>query len=172
MYKCFAWVSMSRPGVLSLETGISPVSLLSAKSSQYSFAKLPMEAGIWPINLFELSDLYRKENTVRCEITMSKQADRKMVLTGISAATEILLRMVFDQKIHNQRESYDVIHDNSHIISIQFTPTEHCNIIWFSYKLVSFFKSPIEGGRGPVMPMLDDKSLYNTDSCYQKRHRL
>lgn len=33
-YKCFVWVSISRPGELPSETGIDPVSLLSARSSQ------------------------------------------------------------------------------------------------------------------------------------------
>lgn len=56
-YKCFVPTSISRPGVVPLETGIVPESLLSAKSSQESFDRLPIDAGIGPLKPLEFKDL-------------------------------------------------------------------------------------------------------------------
>lgn len=55
---------MSRPGVLPWETGRGPLSLLSAKSSQRSFDKLPTEAGIGPIKLFKFKDLHDSDSVL------------------------------------------------------------------------------------------------------------
>lgn len=54
-------MSISRPGLLPLEIGMLPVSLLSAISNQKRFDKLPIEAGISPMKLFKLRDLRRQE---------------------------------------------------------------------------------------------------------------
>jgi hypothetical protein len=56
-YKCFVFVRLSNPGFVPSNTGSSPVSLLSARSNQYSFERLPSDAGIEPVNLFEFIDL-------------------------------------------------------------------------------------------------------------------
>jgi hypothetical protein len=56
-YKCFVWTSRSRPGVVPVETGMVPVSMLSARSSQKSLSRLPSDGGIDPLKRFELRDL-------------------------------------------------------------------------------------------------------------------
>ena len=55
---------MSRPGVLPREIGRGPLSLLSAKSNQRSFDKLPTEAGIGPIKLFKFKDLHDSDSVL------------------------------------------------------------------------------------------------------------
>jgi len=57
MYKCNALYNISRPGVVSLDTGMDPSSWLSAKSSQVRFDRLPIEGGINPAKLLEFKDL-------------------------------------------------------------------------------------------------------------------
>jgi hypothetical protein len=56
-YKCFVLISRSSPGDAPDEMGIVPVSWLSARSNQKSFESKPIEAGIFPVNLFEFSVL-------------------------------------------------------------------------------------------------------------------
>lgn len=55
-YKCFVLTSISKPGVVPfpLETGIVPDRLLSDRSSQKRFDRLPIEGGILPMKLLEL----------------------------------------------------------------------------------------------------------------------
>lgn len=43
--------------MLDVETGMVPVNLLSAKSSQYKLERVPREGGISPLKLFELRAL-------------------------------------------------------------------------------------------------------------------
>lgn len=43
--------------MLDVETGMVPVNLLSAKSSQYNLDRVPREGGISPLKLFELRAL-------------------------------------------------------------------------------------------------------------------
>jgi hypothetical protein len=56
-YKCFVFVKLSNPGFVPSNMGSVPVSLLSARSNQYSFERLPSDAGMEPENLLEFSDL-------------------------------------------------------------------------------------------------------------------
>lgn len=58
-YKCLVLVKLSKPGCEPLETGISPVSLLSLKSNHESLDKLPIECGIGPLKLLEVRDLQK-----------------------------------------------------------------------------------------------------------------
>jgi len=59
-YKCFVLYIMSRPGVVPLDMGMGPSSWFSAKSSQYTFERFPMAAGIGPVNPLEFKDLQLK----------------------------------------------------------------------------------------------------------------
>jgi len=56
-WKCFVFVRLSNPGFVPSNMGSSPVSLLSARSNQYNFERLPSDAGMEPENLLEFSDL-------------------------------------------------------------------------------------------------------------------
>lgn len=61
-YKCNAFVRLSNPGFVPSDMGSSPVSILSAKSSQYSLDRLPSDAGMGPLNLLEFKALHEEYN--------------------------------------------------------------------------------------------------------------
>lgn len=61
IYKCFVWMSISRPGLFPLEIGMVPVSWLSARSSQIRLDRLPREGGMPPESLLKFRDLQRIE---------------------------------------------------------------------------------------------------------------
>ncbi|MCI51010.1 hypothetical protein A2U01_0072254, partial [Trifolium medium] len=48
---------ISRPGVVPLDIGMEPSSWFSAKSNQSRLERLPIVAGIFPMNLLEFKDL-------------------------------------------------------------------------------------------------------------------
>lgn len=63
-YKCFVLVRLSNPGFVPSKMGSPPVSLLSARSSQYSFERLPSDGGMPPVNLLEFNDLQEVQWTI------------------------------------------------------------------------------------------------------------
>lgn len=65
-YKCSALSSRSRPGALSLDTGMGPSSWFSVKSSQLRFDRLPIEAGMVPENLLKFKDLQLQISHLVC----------------------------------------------------------------------------------------------------------
>jgi hypothetical protein len=61
-YKCFVFVRLSSPRFIPSYTGSPPVSLLSARSNQYSFERPPSDGGMRPVNRLEFKDLQAECN--------------------------------------------------------------------------------------------------------------
>lgn len=91
---------------------------------------------------------------------VTETSEKQKRLTGKPTVAEILLRVVLDQKIHNQQGFCNAYSENSIKITGNFTLGCEFNVIIISYKLVNFFKFAIDEGRGPVIPLLYDRSLY------------
>lgn len=75
-YKCLVCVSRSSPGEVVDEIGIGPESWLSAKSSQKRLLSRPIEAGILPVKLFELSALQSVSLIVHFTSIAQEEAER------------------------------------------------------------------------------------------------
>lgn len=59
-YKCWVLVKLSSPRLVPSDIGSDPESLLSAKSNQYKFERLPNVGGMLPVNLLEFKDLQKQ----------------------------------------------------------------------------------------------------------------
>lgn len=56
-YKCLVLNSKSRPGLTPSETGMGPLSMLSAKSNTKSLDRFPIDGGIGPLKPLAFKDL-------------------------------------------------------------------------------------------------------------------